>query len=769
MATKRISRRAFLTGTGVLVVGCAVGPTLAYAALSDLGVAYASSAAEINVDTWVVLATNGVITIYSDKVELGTGIQTALCQIAADELYLSVSNVQFIQGDTSQTSLMSWDIGYTAGSQTIQSAGPALRRASATAFQWLLQQAAARLGVDSSVLQASGGKIGIGPTLQRAIPYGALIGGQQIQLVSSSSVPTRDPSTYAVVGQPVARVDLPDKFTGRFEYMQDVRAPGMLHGRVIRPSGRNATFVSYDDTAARAVPGYLQTVQKGSFVGVVASTEWAAIQAAKALKVTWAPGPDLPPQADLQTTLKTTPGASKSTLQSAGSVSVGKASATQELKATYFSPFNMHGSVGPSCGVADIQTDNTGAVTSATVWSGTQGPFPLQGAIAQLLGTTPSKVRVIYSEAAGCYGHNGADDAAADAALMSMLVGRPVRVQWMRADEHNWEPLGPAMTHDMVGDLDSSGHVVAWQHTLWTPTHSTRPSNLAANLWSGQETGFTTSPAVSTVNSGGRNAPINYAFANNLTTAYGVPSFSASGSAITYTLPRSTAMRSLGGASNTFANESFVDELAFAAGADPLAFRLSYISDPRGIAVLNAMAAQAGWGGPFSHTQNGIAAGRGVAYLQYENRLAYVAGYAETLVDQSSGVITLSRVVIAHDCGQIINPDGLKNQIEGNVIQAASRSLFEEVNFNGQGVTNTSWQNAFNPGGYRIMHFDEIPQSIEITLIDQPTLAPWGAGEPVTEIMPALIGNAVFDAIGVRLRTMPFTSARVLAAINGAS
>lgn len=766
MANKQISRRQFVTGAGILAVGLTLDPTIV---THQLKAAARTSAANLDADAWLVVNANSSITIYSDKVELGTGIQTALAQIAAEELYLTVSDVQFLQGDTSQTSLHSWDIGYTAGSQTIQKGGVALRQAAATAFQWLLQQAATRLNVSPSMLQAGGGKIGIGPSQSRALPYGALINGRSVQLTSTSSVPLRDPSAYSIVGTSVERVDLPDKFTGRFQFLQDVRVPGMLHGRVIRPSGRNATFVSYDDSAAKAVPDYLQTVQKGSFVGVIARTEWGAIQAAKALNVTWSSGPALPSQATLQQTLRTTPNTKQSTLQSSGSVSGGLSSAAQRVTATYFSPFNMHASVGPSCGVADVQTNALGQVTSATVWSGTQGPFPLRGAIAQLLGTAAANVRVIYVEASGCYGQNGADDAAADAAMLSWAAGKPVRVQWMRADEHNWEPLGPAMVHDMAGGLDGSGAVVAWQHTLWTPTHSTRPSNDAGNLWAGQETGFTTSPSVSTANSGGRNAPINYAFTNTLTTAYGVPNYTVSGSTITYTFLRSTSMRSLGGLSNTFANESFLDELAHAAGVDPLTIRLNYVTDPRGIAVLKAMAAQAGWSNTFSHSRNGLAAGRGVAYLQYENTLTYVAAYAEALVNQATGAVSVSRVVIAHDCGQIINPDGLKNQIEGNVIQAISRTLFEEVTFNGQGVTNTSWQNAFNPGGYRILHFDEAPQSIEIVLIDQPTLAPWGAGEPTTEIMPAVIGNAVFDAIGVRLRTMPFTPANVLAAINSAS
>jgi len=404
-----------------------------------------------------------------------------------------------------------------------------------------------------------------------------------------------------------------------------------------------------------------------------------------------------------------------------------------------------------------------------------------------LLSLPVSAVHVIYVEASGCYGHNGADDAAADAALLSRGVGAPVRVQWMRPDEHGWEPLGAAMVHAMQGGLDARGNVVAWDHTLWTQTHSTRPGGLAGNLLAGQELGFAPQPNSPVGLGGGRNSGVNYAFANYLVTANSVASYTTAPNGLmtttTNVLPRTTALRSLGGLSNTFANESFMDELAMAANADPLTFRLQYLSDPRAIAVLQAMAKQAGWKHKpkTSKPPKGQSAplfGRGLTYLQYENTLAYVAAYAEVLVDPTTGVVQVTRVVVAHDCGLIINPDGLQNQIEGNVIQATSRALKEEVLFDANNVTSTTWagvpvgntwSTTYQDGpSYPILNFTEVP-TIEIVLINQPTQPAWGAGEPVTEVMPATIGNAIYDATGVRLRALPFTPANVLAALNASN
>jgi CO/xanthine dehydrogenase Mo-binding subunit len=431
----------------------------------------------------------------------------------------------------------------------------------------------------------------------------------------------------------------------------------------------------------------------------------------------------------------------------------------------------------------------------ATVWSGTQGVYPLQQALSDILGIPSSAIRVVYVEGAGCYGHNGADDAAADAALMSQLAGRPVRVQWMRQDEHGWEPLGPAMAHTLDGALDIYGNVVAWRHTVNSPPHSSRPGG-GGSLLAGQEIGLVPPPLpTAPVNQGTRNGPVNYNFPNiKLIANHVQPYQTNSGVAATplvNTLPRSTALRSLGGLSNNFANESFMDELASVAKIDPIAFRKKYVCaltggsgsptsvpvqsvDPRAVAALDAMATQAGWGNTLAPAGAGAVAGRGVAFARYETVETYVAAYVEVEVTTATGQVWVRRVVVAHDCGLIINPDGLRNQIEGNVIQGISRTLIEEVGFNTAGVTSLLWASP-NPSAppatfYPVVHFNQVPASIEIVLLNHPeqltqdpnNVPAWGAGEPTIGPVPPAIANAIFNATGKRLTVLPITPQRVL-------
>ena len=770
---RTMSRRQFVSRAGTLAVAFSLAPTFAQ------GLSFEASAAgrpaDLAVDSWLVICPDNSVTIYSGKVDLGTGVQTALTQIVAEELNLSIDQISFVQGDTSQTP---GDQGYTAGSQTIQSEGPKLRTAAATAFQALLGLASQQLGVPVGQLTAQNGQIAIVNNPGSARTYGELIGNQQIQLTSDPNVVPKNPSAHTVVGQSLPRVDLPDKFMANFTFMQDMTIHGMLHGRIVRPAGRNATFVSLDDSALSTIPGFVQVVQHGNFVGVVATDEWAAIQAAKALKVNWQQGAPLVAEADLPQALRD-PANIYQTLpaeKAVGNVDDALSGASTTLEADYFTPFQMHASIGPSCGLADVRSKPDPATgIQATVWSGTQGVYPLQGAIAELLGIPTSAVHVIYVEAAGCYGHNGADDAAADAALLSQAVGKPVRVQWMRQDEHGWEPLGPATAHTLRGGLDANGGVVAWDHTVWTPSHSGRPGGDQGNLLVGQEIGALPPALGPQTSTGGRNQPVNYAFPNkqqiensvaNYAMAPGTGGKLATSSPLTYSYLRTSSLRSLGGFSNSFANESFMDELAAKAGVDPFAFRMRYLSDSRAIAVMNAMADKAGLSGGKPPAPAGMLSGRGISYLQYENNRAYVAAAAEVLVNPVTGAVRVTRVVVAHDCGQIINPDGLMHQIEGNVIQGVSRTLKEQVTFDANGVTSVVWaQNTFFPGTpYSILNFSEVP-TVEVVLIDQPAAAPWGAGEPTIEVVPAAIGNAIYHAAGVRLRTTPFTPDQVLAAL----
>jgi len=765
MESLTMSRREFLStlGKGTLVVGFTLAPV---ARDFSLGEAHAAGASNLTVDSWLAIDQSNTVTIFSGKVELGTGVQTAMMQIVAEDLNVDIDQLDYVQGDTSQTP---GDKGLTAGSKSVQNQGPPLRIAAATAMQNLLVLASQALSVPVANLVAKSGRIGIGPNLDQALTYAQLLAGQQIQLVSNPNVAVKNPSAYQIVGQSVPRVELAEKFTGEFTYVADLVVPNMLHGRVIRPAGRNATADSIDPAsiqAAQAIPGFLKYVRLGNFVGVFATDEWAAIQASRTIKVNWSQGAAMPAQATMPQTLQDPANTYQTSQEQVrGNVDSAMAGAAQKLTASYFTEFQMHGALAPSCSVADVRSAPDATGIRVTIWSGTQGPFPLQSAIADLLNIPVSQVRVIYLEAAGCYGHNGADDVCADAALLSQFARRPVRVQWTRQDEHGWEPLGPAMVHQMNGGLDASGGVAAWEHIVFTPTHNTRPGS-AGSLLAAQAMGVL--PAAlpnAPTNAGTRNAPINYTFVNSRLVAKHVRIFATVGTGrnpvnpLVNTLLRPSALRSLGGFSNSFANESFMDELAAASGQDPLAFRLRNLSDPRAIAVLSAMAQQAGWSQPFPLSTNGLPRGRGIAFQRYETVETYVATYAEVQVNPATGAVQVTRVVVAHDCGLIINPDGLRNQIEGNVVQGISRTLFEKVSYDTNGVTSVVWTT------YPVLHFVDVPLSIEIVLIDQPTQPSWGAGEPAIGTLSAAIANAVFNGTGARVRTLPMSPDIVKAAL----
>ncbi len=466
MTGYELSRRRFLTGVGSLAVAFSLVPSVLERAASRAGAAapnalQVTETSDADSLSWLVLTTSGV-TIHSGKVELGTGTQTALTQIVVEELHVDGRTVQYVQGDTQVTP----DQGTTAGSKTIQNGGPQLRSAAATAFQALLGLAAQRLGVSKDQLVASDGVFrdtGSG----RRVTYQALLGSTDLVLVADPAAPVASPEDYEVVGQPVQRADLPDKVTAHFGYVQDVAVPGMLHGRVIRPAGRNATLHSIESASiarATGIPGFVKLVRQGNFVGVVARTEWAAIQAADpdtGVVANWDDGQPLIAQASLPDALRDPANQFSSVeMVNLGDVEQGLASAAVTVEASYFTPFQMHGAMGASCGVADVRgTPDRSTGIQVTVWSGTQDVYALRGSVASLLGVPADSVQVVYVEAAGCYGHNGADDVAADAALLSQAVGRPVRVQWMRPDEHGWEPLGPAMAHDLRGGV-TNGEVV---------------------------------------------------------------------------------------------------------------------------------------------------------------------------------------------------------------------------------------------------------------------------------------------------------------------
>ncbi len=703
----------------------------------------------------IELHPDGRVTIRAGKVELGTGVRTALTQIVAEELDLPIHCLTMIAGDTATTP----DQGTTAGSKTIQSAGPILRRAAAGARTTLLDRAAQRLDQPSDRLVVSDGVIRDPSSLGPGIGYGDLIGDPPVDgqtIVEPGEVTLKDPAAYQVVGQSVPRVDLLAKLTGGAAYVHDLTLDGMLHGRVIRPmvrtiDGVGATLVSVDESSLDGLPGIVAVVRSGSFLGVVAERDAQALAAAQALRATLTEPARLPPFADRFDAIRDAPTIDQD-IATDGDLDLGFAAATQTLSATYRHPWQAHASIGPSCAVADVRPDG------ATVWCASQGVFSLREALAPVLGLPEASVRVVHMEGPGCYGHNGADDVAADAALLSRAVGRPVRVIWSRQGEFAWEGKGPAMVCEVRTGLGADDDIVAWAYEVWTPTHSTRPSGQPGNLLAAQLKSPPVTYAPLGRGGGTRNALTSYRFPNQRLTAHWV----------TNPTLRPSALRSLGGLANTTANETAMDELAALAGADPVAFRLRHLDDPRAIAVIERAAVLAGWqqrpaGSNAARpvpNDDGALTGRGVAFARYETAYAYVAIVAEVEVVPASGAVRVSRVYVAHDCGLIVNPDGVRNQIEGNVIQGISRALIEEVTWDETRVTALDWDS------YPILGFAGIP-AIAIDLIDRPDEPSCGAGEGAICPMVAAVGNAIFAATGARLRTVPFTPERVRAAMSG--
>ena len=778
--TTEMSRREFVAGAGSLAVGFTLlrsGSATAAGPTGLLRIDPSNPAAPT--EAWLVLRPGG-ITVYSGKVELGTGVQTALSQIVVEELHVDVADVHYVQGDTE----LAPSQGATVGSKTVQEGGPELRLAAATAHQALLGMAEQHLGVDRSRLVARDGRYHVDGR-GRSVSYRQLLRQGETVLVADTAAPVVAPADYTVVGTDEPRVDIPPKVLAQFRYTSDIYLPGMLHARVIRPSGRNAAFGEIVNLAqAQSIPGFRQVVRIGNFVAVVAETEWAAARAAApatGITVQWTTGPPMIPFATLEQGLRDAANHYRSLTEvNRGDVDAALAGADPAgvVEAQYYTPFQMHGSMGASAAVADVRAQPDAGGFRARVWSGTQNVTALRGVIARLLTTgdaafanDPLKVRVMYEEASGCYGHNGADDCAADAALISQAVGAPIRLQWSRQNEHGWEPLGGAQAHDMKGAVDEDG-IAAWLHRVYAPTANSRPAaNNAGTLLAGQHArGLMPANLPGTAgNASGRNAPVIYAFDNQRVESRLVKSFDTTGptsatpsAPLTHRIPRTTALRSLGGFSNSFANESFFDELAAAGGHDPLELRIASLDDARAAAVCAAL--RPAWA---QRPAGGNGRGAGVAFQQYENENAYAAAYVEVTVDESTGAIRATRAVVAHDCGLIINPDGLRNQIEGNVVQGISRTLMEEVVYTGDRVTTTVWQAAppFNlPPQYEVARFTDVPP-IECILIDRPDEPALGAGEPTIGTVGGAIANAVFAAVGARVRRLPMTPERVLAAL----
>ncbi|MDB5729296.1 MAG: putative isoquinoline 1-oxidoreductase subunit beta IorB, molybdoprotein [Noviherbaspirillum sp.] len=734
-------RRRFFKESGALVIAFSLPAAMPRAA--GLSPAISPKA----VDSWLKIDSAGKVTLLCGKVELGTGISTAFAQIAAEELDVPLARVEVIHGDTARTP----DQGVTSASRSIAIGGPPVRQAAAEARQALLGMASQRLGVPPESLRTADGYVSSGV---RRVSYGALIGGQEFKREVSGKAPLKKPADYKIVGTSARRVDIPGKVTADFTYMQDVRVPGMLHARVIRPAAIGATLVNAGTLPNRPK---VRIVSKKNFLAVVAPTEWEAVQAARELKPEWSGGGGLPAMSSFDAALRAMP-SHDVVIKTAGDLEAGLRQASKTLSATYSWPFHSHGSIGPSCAVADVRGDGT-----AMVWSSTQDVYMQREAVARLIGSAKENVRVIYVEGSGCYGHNGSDDANGDAALLSKELGAPVRVQWMRHDEFGWAPRGAPYLMEMKAGLNEAGDITAWDRQAWVLTHSARYSRYGER---------TSGYLLATQLSGGKvDVPLvsepgkiinNAAIGGVRTVLYQVPVLRTLVHGLQTAEPhplRPTELRSVSGLGGLFACESFLDELAASAGRDPLQYRLARLDNRRAIDVLEAVARLAGWEPRASpaprRTDGGLMTGRGVA-LYGEN--TFVAVVAEVAVNGATGEVRVSRVHVAHDCGLIINPDGLKNQIEGNVVQSTSRCMLEQVTWDGAGVTSLDWQS------YPILRFPDVPD-VRITLINRPDVPATGGGEGTTYPMAAAIGNAVFDATGARLRQGPFTPERMKAAL----
>jgi nicotinate dehydrogenase subunit B len=728
---KMIDRRTLLKASGAFVVAFSL-PLNHTAARMAAG---RKTVSADRVDGFLAIAPNGLVTVYSGKVDLGTGVRTALTQIIAEELDVPIDRVTLIEGDTELTP----DQGTTSGSFSIQNGGMQLRRAAATARQALIRRAATRLECDISTLSIRDGVITAASGHQ--LPIGDLADGSTLALEIEKTAPEKVPAEYTIVGKPVRRLDIPDKVNASFTFMPDFNLPDMLHGRVVRPSGFGASLASCDESSIAGIPGIVKVVRINNFLGIVAKSEWSAIKAAQQLKVTWSTWQGLPEQSKIWEHVRSTPIVRDDVTSRIGGSRAALDSAPHRLEATYDFAIHTHGSIGPSCAVANF------AGGKLTCWTASQATHDLRKQLAAMLAIGEEKVRCIYVEGAGCYGRNGHEDAAADAALLARAVGKPVRVQWMRADEHGWDPKGPPTLLDMRAGIDAQGNMVAWESELFVPDGTAGLVPLVGADLAG-------------LNSLGKLSP--GGVLNDLAIPYAIPNVTTTAHRLQSTPLRPAWIRSPGRLQNTFANESFLDEIAAAIGADPRDISLQHLNDARGKELLERLARLSKWRERPKPDRNAdVVTGHGLAYVKYELVRTYVGVVAEVEVNRKTGALAVKRFYVAHDCGQVINPDGLRNQIEGCIVQTVSRTLKEEVTFDRSMVTSLDW------ASYPILSFAEIPD-IVIDLIDRVEEAPWGGGEPTCAVIPSAIGGAVFEATGVRLHSVPFTPANVLATLRAA-
>ena len=758
-----VDRRAFLQMSGALVVSFSAASILDAADVVQGPFDTRRSHVDpTQLDSWLAVGADGGVTAYTGKCEFGQGMYTAQIQLVAEELSVPVSRVKLIQCDTS----ICPDQGTTSGSQSTPTNFNErnLAQAAATAREALLRLASQRLGVPVDRLSASDGVVGVKGDAGKRVSYGELVGGKRFDVTVNAHAPRKAVADWKVMGTPVPRVDMTEMATGTFEFVHNVRVPGMLHGRVVRPASVGAAVASVDEASVRGMPGLVKVVVRKNFVGVVCEKQWQAIQAAAKLKVVWTAGPGLPAQHDFYDHLRKQPARDAAVVDSKD-VDQKMTAASSVLKATYQHPYQMHGSMGTSCAVADVQGNK------ATVWSPTQSAYPTRSGVAAVLGIPPDNVRVIYVRGSGCYGINGADTVSYDAALLSHAVGKPVRIQLSRQDEMAWENYGFAYVIDQRAAVDRSGTIAAWDYESWSPSLGGRPGyDQPGNVVTGMLVGF--EPAAPAPRAAGApRGPLRNG--SNAVPSYlaGCIDGSCNGAGtikservVTHTIasPFFTGpLRSPARLQNTFAHECFLDEIAAHVKADPVEYRVRHLSDPRLREVVQAAAKAAKWQPRQSPQRTG--SGRGIACVAYEGDNGYVAMVADVDVDQSSGRIRVRKLVVAQDCGPITNPDGMKNQIEGGALQGLSRALGEEVTWDERKVTSIDWRTYHSlPLGF------DVPE-VESVLINRNGVEASGAGETAITIVAAAVGNAVFDATGARIREVPFTPERIVAALRARS
>jgi CO/xanthine dehydrogenase Mo-binding subunit len=690
-----------------------------------------------SLERWIQVRSDGTVAVRVGKVEIGQGILTALAQIAADELDLGLHQVRIHTANTEANP----NEGMTSGSRSVEESGEALRFACAEVRALFLEAAARKLGVSIEKLEVADGRF---VADGRDTSYWEL--GAEVDLAreATGQVPPKQAADLALVGRPAPRIDLPAKVFGEPAYAQDLDLAGMAYGRVVRPANYAATLRSVDEAAVHALPGVIAVVRDGNFLGVVAEREEQAIRAQQALAkaCVWDAPEKLPSEAELYDYLVARP--VQTEVVSEKRDDAARARGQVQIAATYRKPYIAHASIGPSCAVARYDGNRF------EIWSHSQGIFPLRGDMVKCLRVPLERIVVHHADGAGCYGHNGADDVALDAALLARAVSpRPVKVQWMREEEFGWEPFGPAMVMKLAAAADAAGNVVDWRHEVWSNPHSNR---------SGRGAGSTLIAAPHLADPVPVSPPVDMplpsgASHRNAIPLYEFPNQHVARHLITETPLRVSALRALGGFANVFAIESMMDELASACGVDPIALRLRHLKDPRARAVIERAAQMAGW--TAGEKGDGVR-GRGIGFCKYKNLGSYCAVIAEVRLEEQLRIV---RAWAAVDVGRVVNPDGVKNQIEGGVVQASSWTLKEAVRFDRRFVTSLQWEQ------YPILTFAETPR-VTVELIDRPEQASKGAGEGAQGPTGAAIANALFNAAGVRVRELPLTRERIVAAMQ---